>query len=393
MFNKIQNITDRRITGAFENLESLVNYIKSPDRPEVKNILKAREIGKGTEEYRKIKTSAIPCAPINFNHNEYVKSSTITNPTGYIYLDIDDEDSLGDIDLNYVAAYWKSLSNTGYSVIVKADGLSHENLKDAYNQIGDLLDIRYDSAAISKDRLTVLSYDPEAYFNTDYNEIQLEGKKETHYSIIENTLSLCYDYNGSIIRYNNLEEIIIRSNIQPSYDENGIYDFGSNSKIQFSKVIIPFQNIKEGRRNTIMTSIIHQLVALNPNCPREKLFQLSHYINNDRMSPPLPKKVISEAFGTKYAAKETLKPILNASKRFLYDEQLNLTAYQKRCLTAKKIGADRVEKSKKKIRGVLSNWDYEKMGKITNKKVASVTGMNIKTVNKYCSKLRKELSL
>src|SRR5690606_9720700 len=130
-------------------------------------------------------------------------------------------------------------------------------------------------------------------------------------------------------------EIIIRSNIQPSYDENGIYDFGSNSKIQFSKVIIPFQNIKEGRRNTIMTSIIHQLVALNPNCPREKLFQLSHYINNDRMSPPLPKKVISEAFGTKYAAKETLKPILNASKRFLYDEQLDLTAYQKRCLTAK----------------------------------------------------------
>lgn len=393
MFNKIENIRDRKITGSFENLESLVNYVKNPSRPEVEDIIKAREFGKGSEEYKKIKTSSIPCATINFNHEGYVKSSTITNATGYMFLDIDDEDTMGYIDVNFVAAYWKSLSGKGFSLIVKVNGLNTENLKDSYRQVGDLLDIKYDTAAISKDRLTVLSYDTDAYFNTDYTEIQLEHKKETHFNTIKSTISIGYECNGSKIRYDNLGETIAALNISIDYDENGLFDFGTESKLWYSKIIVPFSKVKKGKRNMVLSSIIHQLIALNPNFQKKQLLTLIYYINKGIIDPPLPDNMVAYRFNYKHSQKDRLKPLLNASRRFLYNPCHNLSTKEKRKLTALKIGEGKIKKSKAKIREALLNWDYEEMGKITNRKMSGITGMNIKTINRYCSSIKKELEI
>lgn len=392
MFNRIENIKDRAITGSFENLKAVVDYVKSSDRPEVKHILRARELGKGTDGYRQIKTDKIPCTTINFNHDGYVRSSTITNATGYMFLDVDD-DTMGDVDMNYVAAYWRSLSNNGYSVIVKVNDLSPDSLKQSYRRVGELLDIRYDKAAISKDRLTVLSYDTGAFYNTDCKEIEMNHNKKTHYNTINKSLSLCSECNGVKIRYNNLNHTLEEFGIELNYDQDGLYDFGSSQKLAYSEVVIPYRKIKEGKRNSIMTTIIHQLIALNPKFPKEQLLKLCHYVNRTKMTPPLPDKTIAQAFERKYLERTRLTPILNARRRFLYNPLHNLTTKEKRRLNAKKIGQDKVTKTKQRLRSALSKWDYEKMGKITHKKLVQVTGMNLKTIQKYCSSVKNELKI
>ena len=373
-------------------MEAVVNYVKSPNRPEVKHILRARELGKGTDEYRKIKTDEIPCATINFNHDRYVRSSTITNPTGYMFLDLDD-DTMGDVDMNYVAAYWRSLSNQGYSVIVKVNDLSPDNLPQSYRQVGELLDIGYDKAAISKDRLTVLSYDTKAYFSTDYKEVELNQKKKTHFNTIQNTLSLGYQCNGPFLRYDNLDEVVSNLGFEINYDEDGVFDFGTENKLQYSKSHVPFQKIKVGKRSMVLSSIIHQLVSLNPCYDKEQLQALAHAINSSRMDPPLSNKEVNAKFEYKYQQRNTLKSILNASRRFLYNPEQELTTAQKRGLNAKRMGQDKVTKTKERLREILLAWDYEEMGKITNKKVAALARLNIKTVKKYCSSIKKEIGL
>ncbi|WP_454046813.1 hypothetical protein [Chryseobacterium sp. Marseille-Q8038] len=89
------------------------------------------------------------------------------NPTGYLYLDVDgmtEQDF--EINTTYICAYWRSLSNTGMTLVVKVDGLTLNNFKEATKKIARLLDIPYDEKAVSIDRLTVLPYDRHAYFNS-----------------------------------------------------------------------------------------------------------------------------------------------------------------------------------------------------------------------------------
>jgi len=393
MFNKIENIKNRAITDSFENLEALVTYIRNSNRKEISQILKARKIGKGTEEYKKIKTSEIPCVTINFNHKEYIKSSTIIQPTGYLYLDLDDDIEMGCIDHRFVSAYWRSLSNQGYSVIVKVNGLSQYDLKAAYRYVGEFLDINYDSSAISKDRLTILSYDPSAYINLESEEIVLDDKKETQFNTIENNYLLGYDSNGSKIRYNNLQETIVSLKIDIVYDENGLFDLGAKNKIHFSQVITPFKKIEKGRRNKILSSIIHQLLALNPKRNKNELLALSYYINKNKMSPPLSNNIVRGVFDRKYKNRTKLEPIINASRRFLYDSDKNLNAYEKRCLNARKIGLDKIENSKNKIRRAILSWNYKTMGKITINNIVKSTKMNRKTVVKYYSSIKNDLGI
>ncbi|GLB53186.1 hypothetical protein NBRC110019_22260 [Neptunitalea chrysea] len=85
--------------------------------------------------------------------------------------------------------------------------------------------------------------------------------------------------------------------------------------------------------------------------------------------------------------------MLNTSRQFLYNPEYNLTTKEKRGLNGKKINIDKTEKSKAKIKDVLINWNYEKLGKITNKKVSEVTKMNIKTIVRYCTTLINELGV
>ena len=391
MINKINSITNRKIVDNFNDIEAVINYVRDNQRPEYKYIEKARSFGKGTDEYDTLKRNKIPCAIINFEHDKYVKRSTLLKPTGYMYLDIDDECDL-DFDLNYVHAYWRSLSNNGYSVVLKVKGLNDNHLKESYRYVGDLLDVGYDKAAISKDRVTVLSYDPNAYFNNDSVVIDLSSIEFTQHSN-KKSFYLGYDCDGDKIRLDNREEVIIEKGIVLNYNEDGLFDLGKNNKLEFSEVKVPFKPIHKGRREKVMSSIAHQLITLNKSCPKSRLFALINVINKDKMIPPLDINEINSIVNKKYRNRHNLTPLINASRRFFYNPEYSLNATQKRRLTIKKINRDRIEMSKMKITKTLTNWDYKKHGKITIKGVASISNMDRKTVQKYYSELIEKLNI
>src|SRR5699024_978387 len=151
--NIINSITNRQISSNI-TLEGLVDFIKNPNSPHVPFINSARSFGKGSVAYDSIKKNNIPCAILNFNHSKgYVKGNTVSKPTGYLYIDVDNSLDV-DLSSDHISAYWKSLSGTGYSIVVAVKGLTKSNYKSATIEVSDLLDLPLDKGAISIDRVT-----------------------------------------------------------------------------------------------------------------------------------------------------------------------------------------------------------------------------------------------
>src|SRR5690606_34550190 len=100
-----------------------------------------------------IKVKNLPAININFNFsNDYINGANVAGSTGYLYLDVDGKTEK-DLEINtiYVCAYWRSLSNTGLTLVVRVHGLTPENFKEATDEIAKLLDIPYDKNAVSID--------------------------------------------------------------------------------------------------------------------------------------------------------------------------------------------------------------------------------------------------
>ena len=59
--------------------------------------------------------------------------------------------------------------------MVKVQGLTKYNYKEATKDIAESLGYEYDRAAVSIDRVTVLSHDPNAYYNEDVEIFDVRG--------------------------------------------------------------------------------------------------------------------------------------------------------------------------------------------------------------------------
>ncbi|MFT6111553.1 MAG: hypothetical protein ACJAXV_000326 [Bacteroidia bacterium] len=380
MFNKIPCIKNRNISDSFENLESLVNYIKSKDRIEFKAIKKAREAGKGSNLYNGIKKGSIPCVAVNFTFNKSVRNSNLLSPTGFLYMDVDGTREL-DIDFTYVAAYWKSLSNNGYSIILKVKGLNPLKLKASYETIGLLTGIEYDKQAISRDRLTVLSHDSNAYYN-DKAEILDISKDELYYdNNIKTTLSHSSDCDSTVLNYNNLEEVIANLPYQITYNNEGYYDFGKD-KLEYSKAYFPFGVVAKGRRNSILSMFMNQLIALNRNFPIEKFISLAMFMNNKKNFPALDKVEVLTIVKSKFVKRSKLQLVINATRRFLFDPEAQMTTKQKRGVCFKVCNKLRTEETKAKIRKAILDWTPED-GYMSIRKIAKKAKVSNETVRKY----------
>ena len=403
MINKIESCKKRLITNSFQNIGDVVEFIKNPPSEHIKLVNHARTLNRDSEEYKKIKINRMPAVSVGFNFaNDYIKGDNMSSPTGYLYIDVDgltEEDF--EINTAYVCAYWRSLSNSGMSIVVKVEGLTSENLKIATHEVAKRLDIPYDDRAVSIDRLTVLTYDPNAYYNdntevipidmllTDNTEAIVNPTKSTHFNTINKDNLLGYECNGSKLRFNNLNELLQPLNIQ--FDENGFHDLGKDNKLKYAQVFIPFKTINKGQRESILKSIACQLVALNKNAPKALTLKYLQTVNAKVMRPQLSSTEVNTTLNKVYKKRMDKQPILNASRRFIYDETRELTVTQKRSLNCIKMNKDRADKTKQELLEVMKNWDMIKYGKMTIDKIKKVTGKNKKTVQKYYAHLKRHL--
>ncbi|MGU3375092.1 BT4734/BF3469 family protein [Chryseobacterium sp. M5A1_1a] len=260
MINKIDYCTNRTITGSFQDIGKIVEFIRNPPSEHKELIEYARTLERGSEEYKKIKISKLPAITINFNFSDnYIVGKNVTESTGYLYIDVDGmtEQDL-EINTTYVCAYWRSLSNTGLTLVVKVDGLTPDNFKIATQEIANALDLPFDKRAISIDRLTVLSYDPNAYYNDNVEVFSivelLAGSdmvvehQDSRTQFFRNTIikdnSLIGIHCNGKIRYHDLDEVT--KDMVFEYNDQGIHDCGQD-KVKYHSAFMP-KRVSEGSR-------------------------------------------------------------------------------------------------------------------------------------------------
>lgn len=174
------------------------------------------------------------------------------------------------------------------------------------------------------------------------------------------------------------------------------YDFKGENSIVFWKekeiiaeVYIP-NIIEEGNRESCLSAIAYQYKALNPEISKDELLHFISNINQKKCFPPLSKIEIVKIVNNKDKLKD-VEPILNKKRRIIFNPEAKLDRKQKSLITNRATGEIRKEKSRQKITDALDNWDFKKLGKITQKKLIEVSELSRNTVEKYGKEFRERI--
>jgi len=384
----------------FKNCEN-PNVSSNYDIKEILNIIKygndtlplvksARAYGKPSYNYKIIKDKQLPSFRYNFNFNGYATNKNIISPSGLIYLDFDNINDIPNSDIIY--AKWKSLSTKGFGVIVKVDNLNLNNFSNTYDEIGKQLNILPDPNARKATQQTVLSYDPDLYFNP--NSITYTAKNISYSDKVKKVPSAhiikkgergllgddTFLENSNTLRFNNISDYFINRN-----EEYLVF----KDKI---KICEPFIQsiIERGKRNNIMFFHLSQYKMLNPNINRKTLKTLSETINK-RMVPKLSNNEVDSIIKSVFKKYEegTLELILNKERKFLFNPIYKLTREEKMKIVNSLNGELKKEATKETIYNTIETWDFESYGKIIQEKVADVSGFSVTTIKRYWSNFKE----
>lgn len=383
MFQVIENWQKRKIIDSV-SIDSLVSMVRNPSNEYLKKVSEIRKYPRKSKEYDNIKKT-LPCFTTAFNFRGYISNKNIGKSTGYLYLDIDDSDNI-DLEHPSIVFYCKSISNKGYSVIVGVIGVTPDNIQKVTRSVAQELDIKLDEDAISKDRLTVISYDINAYYNPEHTYFLYENGilKNPHHNTIHN-IYISNDCNGGKIRKDNLFEFT------KDIDFNGeLYKDFKNNKIEYTKLVTPFKEVLDGNRNTTMNKICFIMKGLNPEMDKDLTFSYLQSINVSKFSPTLSETEVKSIIDSVFRI-EKIELYPNTSRRFIYNPDYDLSDGDKRVLNIKAINNDRVDKTKQDINNFIDNWKYDEFGKITQAKLIMVSCKNKKTIEKYYPEFKSKI--
>lgn len=387
----IGNITNRGIKDSM-TLEGLVNFIRNPSEAHLGFVNSARQFGKGSVGYDDIKKNNIPCAILNFNHSKgYVRGNTVSKPTGYLYIDVDGNLDI-DLSSEHICAYWKSLSGTGYSVVVAVEGLTKKNYKSATVEVSNLLDLPLDKGAISIDRVTCISYDPDAYYNPNAIVYKVQSTDDITKPANQSTT---YDsLLGSSLNCSFTEKIRVTTvdDLHKGIDFNGepVFDLGGKIGVYYD-LGFAMGGVTTGNRNSSMYSIIMQLRAMNPWCGKAQMFEFVKWINRKVIFPMLKYEEVYQILTNAYKVPKN-KVVFKYPKyrRFIYNKDYDLSAKDKRSVMMTKMNNDKAVTTDRTLLSEIEFWDFSINGKITLKKLSDVSCISERTVYSR-SKMLKEI--
>ena len=335
------------------NVEQALAFIKE-DRPDLEIIDNLRSHPKGTEKFKRIK-ELLPCIAWNFETLGGRKTGDATESTGFMYFDIDGETEL-DINPDYVFASWKSISQTGFGVLVRVSGITLDNFKVCYRDVAQGLGIKYDKGTDDLLRLNILSYDPDLYYNPN-SEIIDYSHFSSDESFSEETAEkrlpishLLKEESGNWsdaklpLRMCNLEERM--SQITLVFDENGVCDLKTN-KLTYTEVYVP-REIHEPGRHYQLSAIAIKLFALNPSAGLKQVLSFMEAINRQVCKPCKTDAQIYSIVQSVYDRRDTLFLAANKTKRFFFNNP-DLDAMARRSLMMKYINKERGENRQKEV--------------------------------------------
>jgi len=385
---QFKNCKTPKVSNSYD-VNYVLNIIKNGNE-KLKLIQAARAFDKSSTDYNKIKTELLPTFRFNFNFKESANNNNITSSNGLIYIDVD---NIADIPNNQIIyAKWKSLSTSGYGILVKTNNVTYQNFNDTYNAIGKCLGIDVDINAAKATQQTVLSYDPELYFNPNSITYTAENisysddikkvpsahilKKGEEGMLGDGTFS---EYNNKL-RFNNISDYFINSN-----DSYIMFE----DKINICEPYLP-AIITEGNRNSAMFYHLSQIKMLNHHVNYKTLKTLSESINK-RMFPRLPNKEVHTIINNVLKGFEngSLKLILNKERKFLFNPNVKLTFKEKMNIVNKENARLKVGSTKQKIYDIIEDWDFEVNKKITQGKIEKISGISKRTIIRYWSDFKE----
>ncbi len=379
--NHFKNCKSPSIIGKI-TVDEVLHKIKYGDE-NLLNIKKARDYGKGHKQYDNIKTTALPTFRFNFLYKAYAKDENVIRPTGLIYIDVDNTIEIPHSD--YIYAMWRSLSNTGYGILVKVDNLTLDNFKDVYASLGMILGVKVDDGARRAIQQNVLSYDPSLYCNPESRVYEYEHPKKASLSSIKKKKE-CIVVNDASVHQSRIKERIDNS-FEYFVGENSDKEFlYFENKIKICAPFMPWHGIEEGNRNNFLFRLLSQFALLNPELGKDYLIAKSNY-HNKKMNPNLSRNEIYSIVSSvlEKRKKETLEPYYNKERLILFNPNMELTKQQKSQIVGFVMGEKKSKVTQEAIYEILENWDFEELGQISQKSVISISKFSRSRVQRHWS--------
>lgn len=379
MFQIIQNYKNRKVIAEM-SLEDYINAMKTPDYFRKMQIDNIRSFDRDSFEYKSYKDSSA-CILFNFKYEDEVNNKAIISPTGYLYIDFD---NCGKKDLSsfpFITACWDSLSAKGIGILVKCTITDKNNLKAYVREISEAIGMEYDKRAISKDRCCVIGYDSDIYYNPNSTEYVFNNNLDEEEVSTESIKALYRlqspdTFLSDKIRLSDYNEKV--SNLD--FKGEPFIDL-RDEKMEYCEIIIP-KKIKPGNRNQIIFGIASQTFGLNMWLPYNRLYSYVEAINKDKCKPPLESQEMSDIV-RKVFKNESPIVVLNKKKRIIFNPDYQFKGKERMSMSASYLMKDRKEVNKRRVYKVLSEWDFEKEGKITQKKIAKVSDLSLPTIKRY----------
>lgn len=381
ILNTYANVRQPQISQSI-TINDWLQQIKNSEYSDL--ITKAR---KGEIDYNQTKLS-LPCITWNFTYNTYKKDTNIIDSTGLLYIDIDNPTfNINNLDKSKVYAYYKSFGGNGYSILIKIIGITPANFKHNYLIVCEELGIAdyVDASAIKHSQYNILSYDEQLFINE--NSFQFTAVDVAPPTIVINKKrEYIYTSEGGKIRFNNLDDINLEGN---SYIVNW-------EGIEYINCFIPMKKREEGNRNSFLLSYTTNLVILNPHLSKEAIGKIIGHVNQKACYPPVAENkiytVVESIF--KYKEEGSLQPItFNKKRKFVFDSSLKLSRKEKLEIMNQELGKKKMNESQSKINDILLDWNFEKLGKITQRAIYNNHPISKKTIEKYWSDFKEYISV
>lgn len=377
--NNFANCKSPEVLGKI-SIEEFLHKIKHGDE-NLFNIKNAREFGKGHDQYDKIKKTVLPTYRFNFYMEGTAKNLNVTDATGLIYIDVDENIEIPHSDFIY--AKWRSLSNTGYGILVKVDNLTLDNFKDVYDSLGMTLGIKVDDGARKAIQQNVLSYDPSLYCNCNSRVYEYEHSKKASPNNIKKKRE-CIGVNDASVNQNRIKE-----RIDNSYE----YFVGDNSekeylffeeKIMICAPFMPWHGVEKGNRNNLLFRILSQFALLNPDLGKDYLLAKSNHYNK-KMQPFLSRNEIYSVISSVLEKRKegTLVMYYNKERLILFNPNLELSNQQKSQLVGYLMGRKKTKETQTAIYEIIENWDFEQLGQIKQISVIKISKFSRSKVQRH----------
>jgi hypothetical protein len=328
-------------------------------------------------------------------------STNFINFSGYIYFDFDVSNAI-QFKQDFIQKYRHiislvciSSSGGGISVLVKVNmELTKENFQNAWEYI--VCEVFKDELKLvdtkTKDigRAMFISSDPDVFINHD-NELPIKPidllkyrktetiKKGTQQGIsmrIFNYTSSC-TFSYQLLPYHEIRKVKLST---PINSNNPVVDF---YPINFSELKFP-DEVSDGIKHKFYSSLIHVLVYLNPDLDPSYIYSFLFYTNKYKANPPMESRSLKRLFEYVYNQTQQDGYVYDNDriKNFHLNKNTFLSREEKIKVMNKCNGMIRKNKSIKKILEAKAELKSQNQ-KITQNKVAEISGLGIQTVKKY----------